>query len=278
MATALCPASLSFIFKAVFNADPLKTGSIGIGCTVNKNVKIRVQRSSSKQILFNGKKINFPTVSTLINSLTKQPFKVEIESSLPLGFGFGISSSATLASAFAVSKALKLKRSRDKLIRLSHMAEIFNHTGLGSVVTSSKGGFLLKTKAGIPSVTINFPFVGQKLYAVIIDKLTTPSILNSKTRLAEINRAADVALGIINQNLNLRLKDVIDVAYNFSLKAGLLTDERVAAIINRIRKTGGHATMAILGQVVISDTIPKLKENYRIEELTITDNIVTLCK
>lgn len=273
---AICPASLSFIFKAVNNIDPLKTGSVGIGTTLDKNVTVIVSKNNSGQIFFNGVPISFPTVATVIKSLTDQNLKIDISSLLPLGYGFGISAASALASAFAANRLLTLGKSKEELIRIVHRAEIVNHTGLGSTVTAATGGFLLKTKAGIPTKTKLLPFTGQKLYAVIIDKLTTPTILTSEIRLRAVNNAAKGVLETIYKNSSLKLKDVIDLAYIFAVKAGLLTDKRVISVINDVRKTGKHATMAMLGQVVITDTIPRLKENYRVEELTVSEKTVTL--
>lgn len=263
-----CPASLSFIFKAVYQSDPLKSGSIGIGATLDKKVEIVAEKSNVTRIFFNEKKISFPTVSTVLKSLTNQPLRIKITSSLPLGYGFGISAASSLATAFAVNKLLGLNKKREELIKLCHKAEIVNRTGLGSVVTASIGGFLLKTKAGIPTNAFPLPYIGQKLYAVIIDKLTTPSVLSSNKRLEIINKAAKRALTGIRKSPSLRLSEIIDIAYNFVTEANLLTDKRVNRVIEEIRKSGGHATMAVLGQVVISDVKPRLN-NYRVEELTI---------
>ncbi len=273
---AVCPASLSFIFKAVNNIDPLKAGSVGIGTTLDKNVTVIVSKNNSGQIFFNGVPISFPTVVSVIKSLTDQSLKIDISSLLPLGYGFGISAASALASAFAVNRLMTLGKSKEELIRITHRAEIVNHTGLGSTVTAATGGFLLKTKAGIPTKTKLLPFTGQKLYAVIIDKLTTPTVLNSKIRLRTVNNAAEGVLETIHKNSFLKLKDVIDLGYIFAVKAGLLTDIRVISVISDIRKKGKHATMAMLGQVVISDTKPRLKVNYRIEELTVSKEIVRL--
>ncbi len=273
---AVCPATLSFIFKAVNNIDLFKAGSVGIGTTLDKNVTVTVNNNYSGQIFFNGKPVSFPTVANVIKSLTDQNLKIDITSPLPLGYGFGISAASALASAFATNRLLMLGKSKEELIMIAHRAEIINHTGLGSVATAATGGFLLKTKAGIPSKAKKLPFAGQKLYAVIIDKLTTPTVLNSKIRLRTVNNAAEGVLETIHKNSFLKLKDVIDLGYIFAVKAGLLTDIRVISVISDIRKKGKHATMAMLGQVVISDTKPRLKVNYRIEELTVSKEIVRL--
>lgn len=264
-----CPASISLLFKSCLNKNLVKMGSVGVGFTVNRWVQVCVKPNSQLSILFNGKPIFFPTVTTVINSLTNKPVKIEIKSPLPLGFGFGISSASALATAFAVNKLLKLNKQRDELVKLAHIAEITNKTGLGSVGTQTTGGFLLKTSPGIPVSAKKFPFAGKKIYAVIIGKLETPRILNSPIKIQKINQAADLTIQTINKLTHPTLEQFIDLSYQSAKMSGLLNNPEVMKLIDEIRISSGHATMAILGNVVISNIKPKT--NYPIEELRITD-------
>ena len=244
-------------------------GSVGVGFTLNRWVQVSVRPGAKSSILFNGKPIVFPTVATVVNSLTSKPVNVKIKSSLPLGFGFGISSASTLSTAFAVNKLLKLNKQRDELVRLAHIAEITNKTGLGSVGTQTTGGFLLKTSPGLPVSFKKFPFAGKKIYAVIIDKLETPRILNSPIKIQKINQAADLTMYSINKLTHPTLEQFIDLSYQSAKMNGLLNNPEVMKLTDEIRISGGHATMAMLGNVVISNIKPKT--NYPIEELRITD-------
>lgn len=274
---ATCPASLSFVFRYIRNHNLSKTGSIGIGCTIDKNVTVTVRKDKVNKILFNKQLTLIPTINTAIKALTDKPVCINIESSLPLGFGFGISGASTLASAFAVNKLLNLNKSRLTLAETAHNAEIINHTGLGSVATQISGGFLVKVKPGLPCIAKRLPFIGQKMYAVIFAPLATPSILNNKKMIKKINSEADFLLSGIRKNLSqLTLDRILDLSYNFAFKCGLLTDSRVIKVIKQIKDSGGHATMSMLGQVVISSTKPEVGNNYRVEELIITDSIVSL--
>lgn len=268
---ASCPASLSFIFKILPNKDLTKTGSIGVGCTVDKEVVVTAEKANVSEIVFNGQNIKFPTVESVVAALAPVAVKVEINSPLPLGFGFGISGASALATAYALNNLLNLKRKKPELAEIAHIAEIVNRTGLGSVGTQITGGFLLKKTAGLPVDAVRFPFAGRRLYAFIFNKLETPTILNDKNRLEKINKAADEALAEVRENRQASLGKIIDISCGFAQKSGLLVGEEVASLIGKIRNRGGHATMLMLGEVVISDTLYFFKNNYSVVTLTVSD-------
>ncbi len=271
-AKASCPASISFLFKVCPNENLIKMGSIGVGCTIDKKVEAKVEKSRRTEIIFNGKSIEFPTVSYVIDKLAKSTVTVLIKSSLPLGYGFSISGASALATASVLNKLFTLKKTKMDLAKIAHVAEIVNHTGLGSVATQITGGFLLKKKPGLPVSATNLPFIGQKLYAVIIGKLLTPTILKDKKTIQKVNNAADLYLHKLQNKKSPKLEDVIDASLDFVTKTGLLTDERVKNIIAQIKSLGGSATMAILGKVVITNIKPTFIKNYQTVELTITND------
>lgn len=272
-AFATCPASISLLFKMCPDKNILKMGSVGIGFTVDRNITVEASTSPQIKILFNGKPIYFPTVSTVIELLSiAPPVTLSITSSLPLGFGFGISGASALSTAFVLDRLFNLHQSDNRLIGYAHKAEIINKTGLGSVATQVTGGFLLKTIPGIPTSAVKFPFAGRKIYAVIIGKLETPRILNSPIIIRKINQAADLTIQTINKLTHPTLEQFIDLSCQSARMSGLLINPKVIDLIEEIRISGGHATMTRLGDVVISNIKPKTK--YRIEELRITDSSI----
>ncbi|MBI3380163.1 hypothetical protein HY029_05400 [Candidatus Gottesmanbacteria bacterium] len=274
-AKASCPAGISFLFKVCPHRNLLKMGSIGVSCTIDKKVEVEIEKAQTTKIIFNDKLIKFPTVSYVINKLAKTPVLVSIKSSLPLGYGFSISGASSLATASALNKLFNHRKTKTELSKIAHVAEIVNHTGLGSVGTQITGGFLLKRRPGLPVSAINLPFAGKKLYAVIIDKLLTPSILQDKKRIQKVNATTDFYLQKLKDNKSLQLGDVIDTSFDFVEKTGLLRDKRVISVIDKIKMSGGHATMAILGRVVISD-IPFVSQIYQVVELIITEDFAKL--
>jgi len=248
-------------------------GSLGVGCTLDKGVTVRVKQSAKLEVVFNDAPILFPTVISVVKTLTTTPITVTISSPLPLGFGFGISGASALATAFVLNDNLKLSKNPSRLIEIAHIAEVENKTGLGSVATQSTGGFLLKIKPGIPTKVKRLPFVGQKLYATIIGLIETPKVLQENSIITRVNKTAKSALEKIQESKQLSLASILDISLAFSQNSGLLQNKNVMELIDMIRRAGGHATMAMLGQVVISDIRPPYTK-YRIEKLTITDNML----
>ena len=276
MDAASCPSSISLIFKVIKDKNIDRMGSIGVGCTIDRQVNVRIKEYIKSSIFFNGTEINLPTVESVIDVLSSKPLSVEITSTLPLGYGFGISGASSLATAIGINRLFSLKKSRLDLAKIAHRAEIINRTGLGSIATQITGGFLVKKEAGLPVKTSFLPFVGKKIYAVIIDKLETPKIIRKSNRLRRINTAAEKALRIISQHPNISLADILDISYNFAKESNLLTNQELIKVINEIKNQSGHATMLMLGQVAISDIKPKLDPKYHIEKLTISKQVGNL--
>lgn len=268
---AYCPASLSFIFKVCPDTIPLNMGSVGVGCTVNKGVKVHVQKSDVTKILFNQTSLTFPTVSSVVKKITQTPVSVSISSTLPLAYGFGISGASALATAFALDEYLKLSYKPLQLIEIAHVCEIENKTGLGSVATQITGGFLLKEKPGIPTKVRHLPLVGQKIFAAVIGRIETPTVLCDEKRLIRVNAVAKKSLAAISSTQQISLAEILDISFLFAKESGLLT-RSVAGIIESVRSTGGHATMAMIGEVVLSDQKPNC--DYLIRELTVTEDTI----
>jgi len=280
-ATARCPAAISFIFKAFLPdgtfgriSDYLSFGSVGVGCTTDKMVSTRVSRSKKNLILFNGRKIRIPTVVTALKEITRTFLAVSIKSELPLGCGFGISGAAALTSLFASNKLLNLKIPKRRLAEIAHYAEIKEKTGLGTVATQINGGFLLKTRPGIPPLFKRLNFKGRKIFACVFDRIPTPKILADKDKIRVINREADRAMMKLMETEKLTLESVFDISWQFTLASGLAT-EKIIKLTRKIKRAGGCATEAILGETVLS-TIKVKNENYPVFELTVTNETVAI--
>jgi pantoate kinase len=276
-AKAYCPCAISLIFKPCPNKNINKMGSIGIGFTVNKGINVLVEKSMTQKIFFNGKKIIFPTINTTIKRLTTKSLCVKIISCLPLGFGFGISGASSLACAYAINQLFKLGKKPVELAQIAHYAEIVNKTGFGTVGTQFTGGFLIKNQSGIPVIGYKLPFIGKKIYAVIMDKIETPKLLGSMKILKKINIAAEKALFQIKSSSSLSFEKIIDISYDYVKKSGLV-DKDIDRIIHMIRRQKGHATMIIIGKVILSDTKPVNMKSLKVIELSISDDKIHLEK
>ena len=269
-----CPAAVGFIFKYCPHKTIARTGSIGIGCTIDKGVTACVSVSEKTTIVFNKKRLEFPTVSYALARLSKTPLLVELSSPLPLGCGFGLSGACTLTALYAANTVLRLGKNEKELALIAHESEIENKTGLGTVATQITGGFLVKKRAGIPVVSTRLPFIGKKIYAIILGEIATPMVLNDTAHLASIQKAAKKALSMIRLLPHPTLGEIIDHAYQYAQESHLTT-VRIQTVIKQLHRQRIHATMAMLGEVILCDIKPNLY-NYRIEELTITKDTVHL--
>lgn len=263
-----CPASISFLFQAHFTSNPITTGSLGIGCTVNSGIRLKVASGNKYSMIFNKKHISFPLIDSLVKQVSPKPVSITVRSALPLGSGFGLSGACALSCLLAINKLYNLRIERDELVKIAHTAEIKHRTGLGTIATQSMGGFLVKTHAGLPVHAYQLPFVGKRIYAIIISRLPTNTILTDSRQLKCINQEAKKALQQINRQSTL--EEILDISYHYATKANLITNKTVRNMIQDIYRSGGHATMAMLGHVVISDQKPTITYNYPMKGLTIT--------
>ena len=275
-AKAFAPANLSCIFVIKKNKNPAKSGSLGLGFTVNRGVLVTIKKISNikktnKKIIidknykknnnqkniiyFNNKKINFPTVNSVIEKLTNEPVEVNIKSELPLGCGFGLSGASALATAYALNKLFNLDKTKKQLALIAHIAEVENGTGLGDVVNQYYGGFLVKYKSSymfkVKKILIN----NKKIYYVYFSAISTKKVISNEKIKDKINNAGLNSLNKIkklNKN-NLNLNNLIKISKEFALNSGLLKNKKVIETIKNIENNNGNASMIMLGNAVFSD-------------------------
>ena len=115
IAKAFAPANVSCVFRLYESNNPEKKGSLGMGFTLDKGAIISARRANKTIVKVNGKKIEFPTVMSVLKKLTKEKIEVNIKNDVPFGAGFGMSGASALATAYAVNKLLGLKKSKKQL-------------------------------------------------------------------------------------------------------------------------------------------------------------------
>lgn len=255
-AKAFAPGNLSCVFKIISHPEPTKMHSLGMGFTITEGVVVTVsQHSSQIAVQFNGSEIRFPTVVSVVQKLTSQPMRIEIDSPLPLGCGFGLSGAASLATTYALNALLALGKSEEELAMTAHVAEVENRTGLGDVCAQYHGGCLVKLKRGYPLAAERLPIPAQPVYYRYFSSIQTKAILESTERRERINRAADEtlqALEILTKAESVDFNACIQLSKQFSLNSGLLEDTRVQETIREIEEAGGIASMIMLGNAVFS--------------------------
>jgi|TARA_Y100000310_G_scaffold238535_1_gene241932 pantoate kinase len=294
-AKAFAPGNISCIFVIKKTKNPAKSGSLGMGFTVNKGVIVAIKKIHSSNIkktnnkifyknykkinenikniiYFNNKKINFSTVSSVIEKLTNEKVKVNIESELPLGCGFGLSGASALATAYALNKLLRLKRSKKELAFIAHVAEVENRTGLGDIVNQYYGGFLIKYEPSYRFKVKNLPIKNKKIYYQYFSPIKTKNIIINKKIKNKINNSGLNSLNKIKKLGNKNLRSLITISKEFSIKSGLLKNKKIINIIKKIESRNGNASMIMLGNAVFSDKYFKSSR-----ELIIKDKGACLC-
>jgi pantoate kinase len=261
MARAFAPGNISCVFKIIPHADPARMHSLGMGFTVTEGVEVTVSEHHETEVLFNGERINFPTVRAVVNRLTENSnvvdIKVDIISPLPLGCGFGLSGAAALATAYALNELLSLRKDPEALAMTAHIAEVENRTGLGDVCSQYHGGCLVKLKEGSPLVADRLPIAEQPIYYRYFGPIQTSEVLGNREQTIRINHAADVALNNLQTLTDAKPSNELfnacfAVSKQFSVESGLLSDARVIDTITSIEAEGGVASMIMLGNGVFS--------------------------
>lgn len=258
---AFAPANISCIFRIFEHADPRWMGSYGIGFTLNEGVIVSASEAKHSEILFNGKKIIFPTVESTIKKLTDRKIWIGIESKLPLGCGFGLSGASALASAFAVNELLGLKKEGKELAVLAHTAEVENRTGLGDVVNQFYGGFLAKFSPSSHFSITRLPVIDEPVYCKWFSSIETKSIIGNRELDERINGSAALSIDKIKSLLDtaekreekIKLGHIIKISKEFAVESGLLKDKGVLETIEEVEFNGGNASMIMLGNSVFSD-------------------------
>ncbi len=257
-AQAWAPGNISLVFGVVPHTLAQKTGSVGIGFTINEGATVTVQRARKHTISYNGIQLNLPCVTQTIHQLTKIPLAVSIDSPLPLGSGFGMSAASALAAAYAVNELLDLQKHPLTLAKAAHTAEVLSKTGLGDVANEYFGGFFAKFVTSARFTVQKLPIPPISVYCISYGKLLTSSVLGDSRLVSTINTNANIALETLAKLLarqeTLSFDVIASLANTFTRACGLMTPE-ISRTITAIEKRGGVAAMILLGNAVVS-TIP----------------------
>ena len=271
-AKAFAPGNISCAFVIRKNKNPAKSGSLGLGFTINKGAIVEIKKMNANKVInnkikkaanmenkniiyFNNKKINFPTVNSVIEKLTEEKVIVNIKSELPLGAGFGLSGASALATAYALGKLLKLKKSKKELALIAHIAEVENLTGLGDVINQYYGGFLVKYKPSYMFKAEKLPIKNKTVHYAYFSKLDTKKVISNKKIKNKINKAGLKSLNKVKRldRNNINLENLVKISKEFAMESSLLKSSNVKDIIKKIEDNNGNASMIMLGNAVFSD-------------------------
>ncbi|MBI2656326.1 hypothetical protein HYX03_01135 [Candidatus Woesearchaeota archaeon] len=256
-AQAFAPANMSCIFSIFEHKNPRWMGSQGVGFTLNEGVAVSAAKAERTEVVFDNVSINFPTVKSVVDELTKEKLRICIKSKLPLGCGFGLSGASALATAYAVNKLLKLRKSNKELAVIAHIAEVENKTGLGDVVNQYYGGFCVKLKPSSHFIIKRLHINNVDVYCRYFSGINTKSIIANPRLKAKINKAAAHALNkiktLLNQKNKTKFSDIIKISKEFAFNSKLLKNKRTIGTIRNIEKNDGTASMIMLGNAVFSN-------------------------
>jgi pantoate kinase len=115
------------------------------------------REKSEYRIFINGedRTMDAKTTLSVINQfdpLIKVPIELEIHHNfdLPIGCGYGSSGAGALGTALGINVLLDLGLSELEVGRIAHIAEVINHTGLGTIGGQLYGGLSLSIEPGFP--------------------------------------------------------------------------------------------------------------------------------
>ena len=103
------------------------------------------------------------------------------------------------------------------------------------------------------------------VYCTYFSKLSTKSVLKDLSLAGKINQSATIALQKMQdltkthvdsgrgQNDVILFKNILELSREFAINSGLLRDKKTKETIEKIEKNGGHTSMIMLGNSVMSD-------------------------
>ncbi len=144
----------------------------------NQNYKIYINNKDSTHIA----KTSISALKILSKYIPSDNI-VEIYHSfdLPLGSGYGTSGAGALGVTFGINKLFNLNLNDLELAKYAHIAEVLNHTGLGTVGGQYHGGLSISLTPGYP---FNYQFIktSEEIRIVIgcFGPISTKSILTDE--------------------------------------------------------------------------------------------------
>ncbi len=251
---AYSPSSITCFFAPVIR-DPPKSGSIGVGITLNRGVYVDVLACEELRILFNDREFELPTVKFVAEKLGFKGL-IRIRSDLPIGYGFGISGASAFATALAINEFLNLNLSFFRVADIAHVSEVVNRTGLGDIVTQCFGGVVVRMNACCPSMCRVDRFLWSlKLDFLIMERIDTKEVLKEN-----IKNMYKIGRSCLKEFLRKpTVENMFIQSKRFAVECNLI-DQRVMDAIEAVESNGGMASMVMLGGVVFALNGDILKE------------------
>ncbi len=232
------PYHVSGVWLPIQGANPVDSGSIGVGILLSSGVTIStIPRKGFRRLELD------PTTERVLEIMDVDRGFAEslwIREERPLGYGYGASASRALALALAI-EVIKGRGSLCRAGEVAHVAEVVCGSGLGDVIAEAMGmGIVARIKHGPPCRGVVDSFVPRKRYAIV----TLPLGRMTTREMHEVygERIRRVARSYIDRFLeNPSIETFLEVSKGFSRDVGFLdrvTEERVLQALRRYLSQG----------------------------------------
>ncbi len=238
--------SVTAIFSPFIHEKPEKSGSYGVGFTVDAGVEAKF--TYGKGVFFNGEKTSISPVEIVLGELDGKG--IELSTDLPISCGFGVSGASALACGIEINLKSDLGFSFSDIADLAHKAEVISRTGLGDVVTQFHGGVVARLKPGNPSIAeVKRYIFRQKLDFLVLGRLSTKEIIGDDATRENLRKAGKKYLREFLKKPSI--ENLLMCSKSFAMDSGLIDDE-VMDVIEAVESNGGMAAMVMLGRAVFA--------------------------
>jgi len=202
--------------------DPINIGSRGGGPALNAYGKTHISLLSSEsdspsfpsstyQIFINGieKTGDAHTSSTVIDLMhpllpKSVKFIVKHQFDLPLGAGYGSSGAGALGLALGLNRLFDLGLSQLQAAKYAHMADVMNHTGLGTVGGQFVGGLSITMEPGYPFQMHQVAIPPETVIVIgSFGAISTKQILTDPVYRRLIHRVGKEAMALMSKSYSL---------------------------------------------------------------------------
>ncbi len=249
--------SVTAIFSPFIHEKPEKSGSYGVGFTIDRGVYARFTEKNG--IFLNGEKVSITPVEIVLKELDGNG--IELSTELPISCGFGLSGASALACGIEINAKKDLSLPLSEIADLAHKAEVMSRTGLGDVVTQFHGGVVARIKPGNPSSSkVERFLVSKKIDFLVLGKISTKNILEDEIKRNRVKKSGKKYLKEFLKKPDI--DNLFICSKHFAIESGLMDDE-VMDVIEAVESSGGIASMVMLGKAVFAFNGEKAFEDFR---------------
>ncbi len=234
--------------------DLLKKGSTGAGFCLSRGVRTTLTESKATWIKIGDDICEAPVSRKVLEVFSRRagkslpPLNIHHEIDIPLGSGFGSSGAGALSLALALNQFFDHPLSWEQAAACAHEAEVFCHTGLGTVMGEAYGRFEIRLKPGAPGVgqVVLFP-VPQAWEAVfcLYGPLSTQGLLQDPGVRDRINSSGAALTSELLKNPCL--SEFTQLSRDFAQGTGLITP-RLAQVLKWSDSQGIPGSMLMFGE------------------------------